>query len=155
MAKSVKSLTLDEKRLLRNKAKNELVRLKYIIGDAETKKIVNDFKEKFSICEIVYKIILDNHQFNKTGKHPNRMIITMQQVPHALKYAGYDFEKDLLTNLFGASHKIGQRSVKSLRDSLTHSLKQRDIEEIKERYDELHSYMDDFIEKIFTYDSGV
>ena len=34
MAKSVKSLTLDEKRLLRNKAKNELVRLKYIIGDA-------------------------------------------------------------------------------------------------------------------------
>lgn len=33
------------------------------------KKKINRFKEKFGICEIVYKVILEDHQFNKTGKH--------------------------------------------------------------------------------------
>lgn len=69
--------------------------------------MVDDFKEKFTICEIVYKVILDDHQFNKTGKHPERMKVTMTQVPHVLSYAGYNFEKDLLTKLFGAEEKYG------------------------------------------------
>lgn len=43
--------------------------------------MIDDFKEKFSIYEIVYKVILEEHQFNKTGKHLDYLKVTMTQVP--------------------------------------------------------------------------
>ena len=63
------------------------------------KKKINRFKEKFGICEIVYKVILEDHQFNKTGKHLERLQVDMTQAPHALTYAGYDFDKNLLNEI--------------------------------------------------------
>ena len=60
---------LDEtqKLSLRNRAKDELIRIEKLVADKEKKKFIDDIKEKFSICEIVYKVILEEHQFNKTG----------------------------------------------------------------------------------------
>lgn len=60
---------LDEtqKLSLRNRAKDELIRIEKLVADKEKKKLIDDIKEKFSICEIVYKVILEEHQFNKTG----------------------------------------------------------------------------------------
>lgn len=152
MGNSVKPLPKEAQLTLRNKARDELIRLQKLVTKTETNKMINDFKEKFMICEIVYKVILDDHQFNKTGAHPERMHITMRQVPHALNYAGYDFEKNLLTKLFGSENKIGKRSVKKLRDLLTHDLNPKVIDELTSRYDELNGYMDSFIKKISTYD---
>jgi hypothetical protein len=152
MANKITPLSVEEQHQLRDKAKTELLRLQALVSKEETKRMVDDFKEKFSICEIVYKIILEDHQFNKIGKRPERMKVTMTQVPYALDYAGYDFDRDLLTRLFGAEEKVGIRSVKKLRDSLTHSMNQRAVEELTNRCEELHGYMDSFINKINTYD---
>lgn len=147
---------LDEtqKLSLRNRAKDELVRIEKLVADKDKKKLIDDFKEKFSICEIVYKVILEDHQFNKTGQHLERLQVTMTQVPHALAYAGYDFDKDLLTKLFGAEEKIGSRSVKKLRDSLTHSMNEKAVNELSDRYEELNGYMDSFLSKIRTFDAA-
>nr|WP_314496780.1 hypothetical protein [uncultured Peptostreptococcus sp.] len=147
---------LDEaqKLSLRNRAKDELVRIENMIADKDKKKMIDDFKEKFSVCKIVYKVILEEHQYNKTGKHLDYFKVTMTQVPYALEFAGYDFEKDLLTKLFCAEEKIGNRSVKKLRDSLTYSMNDKDVNELSDRYEELNGYMDSFLGKIRTFDAA-
>lgn len=143
----------EEQRLrLRNKAKGELTRLLEALSDDDTREMVDDFKDRFAICEIVYKVILREHQLNKLGVKPDRMQVKMTQVPYALEFAGYDFDRDLLTKLFGSEEKVGRRSVKKLRDSLTHSMNQRAIEELSQRREELNGYMDVFLEKIDTFD---
>lgn len=147
---------LDEtqKLSLRNRAKDELIRIEKLVADKDKKKLIDDFKEKFSICEIVYKVILEEHQFNKTGKHSDYLKVTMKQAPHALAFAGYDFDKELLTKLFGAEEKIGSRSVKKLRDSLTHSMNDKAVNELSDRYEEMNGYMDSFLNKIRTFDAA-
>lgn len=143
-----------QKLSLRNRAKDELNRIETLMADKDKKRMIADFKEKFSICEIVYKVVLEDHQFNKTGQHIDRLQVTMKQVPHALAYAGYDFDKDLLTKLFGAEEKIGSRSVKKLRDALTHSMNDKAVNELFDRYEELNGYMDSFLNKIRTFDAA-
>ena len=113
MAKTVRPLSSEEQLRLRNKAKTELERLEAVYSEEETKEKINKFKEKFGVCEIVYKVILEDHQYNKTGKHSERLKVDMKQAPYALDYAGYDFDKDLLTHLFGAEEKVGSRTVKN------------------------------------------
>ena len=148
-----KILTEEEQLVLRNKAKAELERLETELSDLETKKMIDNYKEKFSLCEIVYKIIFDEHQFKKTGEHPQRMQIKMTQVPHALNFAGYTYDKNLLTNLFGGEDRVGKRTVKKLRDALTHSMSKSAVEELRSREQELHGYMDDFLNVIKNFDN--
>lgn len=145
-----KSLSDSEKLALRNKAKAECERLKSI--SAKDWEIVEGFKNQFAICEIVYKIVLRDHQSRLHSRNNNYLTIDMRQVPFALKYAGYDFDNELLTNLFGSGESIGKRSVKKLRDALTHSIKDRDIEELKNREQELYGYMNSFLDKIQNFD---
>ena len=153
MSNVVTPLSDAEKLALRNKAKAELDRLEEVFADEQTKKKIDDFKDRFSVCEIVYKVILEDHQFNKFGVHKDRLQVSMKEAPHALKYAGYDFDKGLLTSLFGAEEHIGKRSVKKLRDSLTHSVNKRDVDELKSREKELYGYMDSFLDKIREFDN--
>lgn len=148
-----KILTEEEQLILRNKAKAELERLETELSDLETKKMIDNYKEKFSLCEIVYKIIFDEHQFKKTGEHPQRMQIKMTQVPHALNFAGYTYDKHLLTNLFGGEDRVGRRTVKKLRDALTHSMSKSAVEELRSREQELHGYMDEFLNVIKNFDN--
>ena len=116
------------------------------------KEKINRFKEKFGICEIVYKVVLEDHQSKRKGIYPTNLKIDMRQVIPALKYAGYDFDKNLLTHLFGSKEKTGSHSVKKLRDALTHSVNQRAIQELIDREEELCGYMDQFLLKIREYD---
>ena len=153
MAKTPK-ITPEEQLELRMRAKKELHRLKGITDDEETIRMVENFKTKFTNCEILYKVILQEHQFRKTGERPDRMQITMTQVPHALNFAGYDFDKNLLDNLFGSEARIGRRSVKKLRDALTHSLAANAVRELTDRQQELHGYMDEFLHKIEFFDAA-
>ena len=152
MAKTVRPLSSEEQLNLRNKAKMELERLEAVYLDEDISEKINKFKEKFGVCEIVYKVILEEHQFNKTGRRSERLKVDMKQAPYALDYAGYDFDKNLLTHLFGAKVKVGFRTVKKLRDSLTHSVNPKAVEELINREVELHSYMDQFLLKIRNFD---
>ena len=149
---SQKKITPAQRKGYRDQAKSELLRLEAIYGREDERKIIDEFKGKFLICEIVYKAILDEHQYWKHGVRADRYTISMKQVPHALKFAGYDFEKSLLDKLFSSENRYGKRSVKNLRDALTHSVKEKDVKELIDRNQELHSYMDSFLDKIKLFD---
>ncbi len=150
---ALKKLDKAQQLALRNKAKGELERLQTVLSDLDTKKMVDNFKEKFSMCEIVYKVILDDHQYNKKGKHLDRYKIIMTQAPHVLSYAGYDYDYDLLNKLFGSEKKVGKRSVKALRDALTHKMSESAVNELRDRQSELNDYMDQFLDKIKYFDA--
>ena len=101
----------------------------------------------------VYKVIFAVYELNRTGTRPERMQITMRQAPTALSYAGYDYDRELLKKLFGSEDRIGIRSVKKLRDALTHSVKQNAIDELLAREEELFGYMEQFLTKVREFDS--
>ena len=76
----------------------------------------------------------------------------MKQVPHALNFAGYNFDKELLNDLFGAQSSKG-KTVKKLRDAVTHSIDQKAVNEIMARNEELFTYMNTFINVIKSFDN--
>ena len=152
MANSITALNASEQLTLRKRAKAELKRLEGTFSNQDSKRMIDDFTDKFSICEIVYKIVLEDHQYNKFGIHKDRLQVSMKEAPYALTYAGYDFDKKLLSDLFGVEEHVGKRSVKKLRDSLTHSMNIGAVDELKKRKDELHRYMDSFLKKIREFD---
>lgn len=154
MPNKVKPLNPSAQLALRNRARAELMRLEGIFSNEKEKQMIDNFKDKFSICEIVYKVILEDHQYNKHGIHKDRLRVSMVEAPYALKYAGYDFDKDLLSNLFGSKKDKGSRSVKVLRDLLTHKINRQAVDELRKRESELHGYMDSFLNTIREFDAA-
>lgn len=140
-------------RNLRNNAKAELTRLESIQNNIETIKLLDEFKNKFNICESVYKVVLKEHQISKGKTDTNYLKLIMTQVPFALSFAGYSFEKDLLNELFGSSSKKGM-TVKKLRDAVTHGINEKGVKEISDRKEELFGYMDDFLNTIRNFDQS-
>ena len=147
-------LTNEDKLKLRNKAKLGIERLEQISKDTETSKLLDSFKNKFNFCESAYKIILLEHQKAKGNVADlKRLQLDMRQVPFALNFAGYIFDNNLLNELFGFKSKInGCTTVKILRDSITHGISEKYVDEIKERKEELFDYMDSFLHIIKTFD---
>ena len=147
------SLNEKEKKALREKAKAEYKRLLSIQNDLATLKMINGFNNKFLICEVIYKVILEEYQCSRTGKRSSVFKIHMNQVIPALSFAGYNFDKALLTPVFGTEKGVGKRTVKSLRDALTHEVSKSAVDELYDRNKELHGYMDRFLEIIQTFDA--
>ena len=54
VANKLKPLSAEEQHALREKAKSELERLEVVYADNHTREKIHTFKEKYSICEIVY-----------------------------------------------------------------------------------------------------
>ena len=144
-----RTLSPTDQLALRNCAKQELERLEQLMENQKTIQLLDEFKNQFNICETIYKVILKKHQECK-GK-ASYLKITMTQAPHALKFAGYSFDRTLLNELFGASSNNG-RTVKKLRDAVTHGIDQNAVNEIIARKDELFGYMDSFISEIRSFD---
>ncbi|MBP3673651.1 MAG: hypothetical protein J6J18_07465 [Oscillospiraceae bacterium] len=143
----------ESQRNLRNNAKAELTRLETIQDNVETIKLLDEFKNKFNICESVYKVVLKEHQIRKGKTDTNYLKLIMTQVPFALSFAGYSFEKDLLNELFGSSSKKGM-TVKKLRDAVTHGIDEKAAKEISDRKEELFGYMDVFLNTIRNFDQS-
>lgn len=143
----------ESQKKLRNNAKAELTRLESIQANIETIKILDEFKNKFNICESVYKVVLKEHQLSKGKTDTNFLKLIMTQVPFALSFAGYSFEKDLLNELFGSSSKKGM-TVKKLRDAVTHGIDEKAAKEITDRKEELFGYMEDFLNTIRNFDQS-
>ena len=144
-------ITPDEQKRIRAKARKELKRLDNLFSDSAIQEAIADFKDTFIKCEDTYKVILSEHQFRKYNRRPERMKIDMTQVPYALKFAGYNVDRMLLTKLFGSESRIGKRSVKKLRDALTHKPQERDIDELRLRKNELYGCMNEFLRIIRSY----
>lgn len=144
-------ITEDEKKKLRDSAKSELERLEAIYSNKEINQLLNDFKAKYNICESVYKVILARHQKEK-GKEPvDYLVVDGRQVLAALKFAGYGFDKVLLNEIFGSRSQNG-KTVKKLRDAVTHSVDSKAVQEITDRKEELFGYMDAFLSGIRDFD---
>ena len=140
-------------RSIRSDAKSELLRLEKILSDTETQQLLDKFKNKFNLCESVYKTVLTEYQVlngKKVDKHPK---ITMSQVPYALAFAGYSFEHGLLNELFGSKSQKGT-TAKKLRDAVTHGVNEKAVKEIMLRKDELFGYMNSFLHIIRTFDDN-
>ncbi len=152
----MKELNEKEKVKLRNKAKAEIERLEQIFTDVETTQMLDSFKNKFNICESAYKIILAEYQKEKKhGKFKEKLKINMKQVPAALNFAGYTFGSELLNELFGSKSKVsGCKTVKKLRDSITHGINEKSVTEIRNRNKELFGYMDSFLDVIKEFDNA-
>ena len=144
-------ITEQEKAQLRENAKSEVERLERLIANDRTVQILDAFKNKFNICETAYKVILAEHQRRK-GNDPNNLKLYMTQVPHALSFAGYDFDRELLNDLFGSASQKGM-TAKKLRDAVTHGINQKAVDEITARNEELVTYMDTFLNVIKTFDN--
>lgn len=152
----MKKKTDKEQLTLKNKAKDELIKLENIMDDSKTMADIDAFKNKFLICEKIYKVLLKQHLKERDKLPPNEVMkITMSQVKPVLHNAGYDFNNEILNKLFGSEERLGKKSVKKIRDRLTHSMIENDINEFKERKDELNGYMDYFIEKVRNFDKAV
>lgn len=141
----------DNQKKIRNKVKSELERLEKIQKDTVTMQLLDSFKNKYNICETVYKVALKEHQIGKKKKINSYLNVTMKQVPHALNYAGYTFDKALLSELFGSKSEKG-KTVKKLRDAVTHGINEDAVEEITQRKNELFEYMDEFLNTIKIFD---
>lgn len=147
----LKKLSDKEQLALRECAKAELLRLEQVFSSQETTELLNEFKNRFNMCETVYKVVLAEHQKRKK-KDTIHLKVDMTQVPHALSFAGYTFKKSELNELFGASGKKGT-TVKKLRDAVTHGIDPKAVNEIIRRRKELFDYMDSFLAVIRTIDN--
>ncbi len=145
-------ITQQEQLQLRNAAKDEIERLETLVNDDETIAVIDTFKNRYNICETGYKIILSEHQNRKGKPHNEYLKVTMTQVPHALDFAGYSFDKQLLSNLFGAKPTPHGTTAKKLRDATTHGMNANAVNEIILRQDELFGYMDMFLDTIRNFD---
>ena len=85
---SAPKITEQEKKALRNNAKTELERLEACLADQRTVQLLDEFKNKFNICESVYKVILAEHQERKGKQVTSFLKVDMTQVPHALILRG-------------------------------------------------------------------
>ena len=152
--KTPKPLTSEEQLSLRNNAKSEWIRLRDLQADEDALKRIERFKTRFGFCETVYKVLLDEYLYRKEGKRidPREMGVTMLQAPYALNYAGYDYDRNLLSKLFSSNDTVGKRSAKMIRNHLTHGMKQSAVDEFLAREQELYGYMDTFLEKIESFD---
>lgn len=151
----MRNLTSEDKFQLRKKAKMEIERMEKFFNDIETLRLLDLFKNMFNICESAYKVTLLEHQKAKGRTMPvEKLKITMTQVPFALNFAGYTFDANLLNELFGLKSKINScKTVKILRDSITHGINDKCVDEIKKRKEELFGYMHNFLKTIKTFDN--
>lgn len=140
-------ITEEEKIRFRNKAKAETARMEKYMSDSETVKIIDLFKNKFNVCETVYKTLLTEYLCHKGKKETSYLKITMTQVPYVLIFAGYSFDKPLINEIFGASSQNG-KTAKKLRDAVTHGVDEKAVREIINRKDDLFGYMDMFLDGI-------
>ncbi len=144
-------LTPEEKLELRTEAADVIRQLENTYADDQNSALINRFLNRFNVCETAYKVILKKHQ-EKKGKSASlrSLKLNMNQVPHALAFAGYNFDRDDLTELFGSKSVEGssKMTLKNIRNGLTHGINQSVLVELREREAEIFDSMDRFIAKL-------
>lgn len=151
-----KELSETEKSQLRTKARKKLQDLTDILRQEDTVALLDSYKNEFNRCETACKVILaaylkaksKNKKQNKEKNNPY-LKLDMRQIPTAMNFAGYSFNKEFLNNLFSGN----SGSAKKLRDAVTHGISKPAVQEIKERQNELFKNMEEFICYIRDFDA--
>lgn len=107
------------------------------------------FLDDFVLCEIVCKAVLALYKKNnKTYSSDKDLRLDMKEIPAALKYAGYNVDNDILSNIFAGSgnyRRRGTKSAKLLRNGIIHNLSETDVVEMCNRFEHLHNTMNAFL----------
>lgn len=132
---------------LKNKVIQNIVSKKNYLDKSDNREIKDTFIEKFILCEIGLKSIL-NYYYKHQGQDKEATDIEMglSTIKAALKFAKYDIPDEKLDCMFKARKKRGERSVRDLRNGIVHDLAIPDLKEVSDRKDELFALMDEFIE---------
>ncbi len=144
-----KSLTQEEQVNVRQDIKSKINELMAKLDEDGIREARDSFIEKFIICETIYKIVLKRYlQVNNMFIDDGKMKIQLAQVKSALKSAGYSPDEGLLDRIFSGSGKYikaGSKSARKLRNGIEHEMNVGDLQEVKDRYDELVKDMESFI----------
>lgn len=140
-----------EQAKLRKKAQEKLIDIEKLYQDTDTIQTLDAFKNKFNICETVYKVILAEYlkQKNRKVNDKNLKIKSTRQVSAVLSFAGYKFEDEFISKIFGGQ----ENSIKKLRNEITHGVNKKATSEIVSHQEELFGYMDKFLSTIKDFDA--
>ena len=117
--------------------------------DSDNNKKKNSFLDKFFVCEFIMKSMMYHYFHDKDEFQEKKdIILNINQIIPTVKLFNYSIDENLIYNIFGAKVKRGSKSCKKLRDAIVHNFSSNDCYEVCERYDELISYMDSFIDII-------
>ena len=120
------------------------------LEDDQRRSEKDKFMEKYMLCEAACREIL--YAYNKDRKRMKKedIQLNMQTIPSVMNKAGYQFDKELLTAIFGSSNKRGEKSAKKLRNGIAHSFCVEDMDEAFNRRVQLHQEMDKFLKAMST-----
>ena len=124
------------------KAQSVLTNIQYVQAK-------NEFLSKFALCEIACKSVVECYK-KAQGENAkiNEIKLDMRSIPAAFAKFNYEIDRHILTDIFGASKKRGQKSAKKLRDCIIHALSEDDIIEVINRRLVLFSTMNSFLDII-------
>lgn len=137
---------LSDEQKLKNKVVQNVTSKKNYLDKSDNRKTKDTFLEKFILCEIGLKNVL-NYYYKKQGQEREADDIEMglSTIKAALKLAQYNIPDDTLERMFKAKKKRGERSVRDLRNGIVHDLTIPDLQEVITRKNELFGLMDEFI----------
>lgn len=142
-----KKLSSEQQQVLRRKAYNLLNKKQSLLASADTKTMVNDFIEKFVLCETICKSILKEY-FKAGNENPAEKDIKLdvRNIKGALNYLGYTYDDNIIKGIFGSGKTDeGNKTLKTLRNEVIHNPKQGVINEIINRNTEINNLFDSFI----------
>ncbi len=130
-------------------AKNRLTNARHIATDLSTRGIRYAFIDKFTLCDLTCKAVLESYEKAKgTFKQGSFMDLNMKRIPSAMNHFGLSIPKHILNGVFGGSaqyKKRGTKSAKKLRDGIVHGMNKEDIKEVVSRNTDLNNLMDTFL----------
>ena len=137
------SLTQEQINKIRLEVKNKVLNAEKI--STKDSELIECFKSKFTICEVAYKIM---EQRIKKLKDRKNIKLNLINIKPNIKKLKYKINENLLEKLFGSKDIRGSKSIKKLRDALTHDSKLNDIEELKKRQTEIFNTMNTFLTEL-------
>lgn len=138
-----KALSINEISKIKENVKNFILNTEAI--EKEDIQLAERFKTKFAICEKAYKIM---EQKIKNVKSTANIKLNMKSIKSNISKLNFQFEESFLKRLFGSEAKRNNKSLKKLRDALTHDFVKEDIEELKNRECEIFQIMDEFLNEL-------
>lgn len=130
----------------RKNASNKLKKAQLLMEDDMRMQKRKAFINKFVLCEIACKHIIEAYKRHKKDLKPGEHVtLDMRFIPAALNAYGYDIPRHILSDIFSGGKKRGSKSAKKLRDGIMHAMNEDDLTEIVDREDFLHNRMDEFL----------
>lgn len=107
-----------------------------------------EFLDKFIVCEVVCKTIIEYYQKETKKKQNGYITLNMKTISAAMNHFSLAIPNHILNGVFGGSgnyKKRGTKSAKKLRDGIMHAASKEDAIEVYDRRFELNDLMDDFL----------